>query len=123
MFLFCIRLKKDVTRNVIESLLELNLDDSLLYSLEKEYSTGGTQQQRQQRAVGVGGKSILKDKKKQMKDQEEEEETFMGISKETATTVTGVIGATILAGLGAMLMMGGGESRGVDTERERKDEL
>ena len=67
MFSFCIRLKKDVTRNVIESLLELDLDDSLLYSLEKEYSTGGTQQQRQQQAVGVGGKSILKDKKKQMK--------------------------------------------------------
>ena len=127
-------LRKDVTKNIIESLLELEVDDALLFDLEKQYATGDD--------VGIVSNQQKKksnDRKKKFQEPPIErvnkkvEESFLGIpgmTKSTAT-VTGIVGATILAGLGALLFTGGGESGGQsmattmsrnNTSHERKNE-
>jgi hypothetical protein len=114
--------QKDVTNKILNSLVSLHMDDDQIDRLETEYATGSvTSTSQPGSSAGGGGAqkgrrgSGRKDKRKK-KVAAGEEVSFLGIPglSRSAATVTGVIAATVFAGMGAMLMLGGGESKGGD---------
>ena len=114
----------NITSKIIDSLVSLQLEDEQIDQLETEYATGSATS-----ASGVQrGRGRRKDNqnKKQASESDREDSSFLGLPgmSRSAATVTGVITATIFAGLGAMMLLGGAETKEEPKQRRsQKEEL
>ena len=106
----------NITSKIIDSLVTLQLEDEQIDQLETEYATGSaTSASGVQRGRGRGRRKVT----------DREDASFLGPGmSRSAATVTGVITATIFAGLGAMMLLGGAETKEEPKQRRnQKEEL